>query len=242
MELGGLTASLTTTPKVKASFPDFQVLVSLIENVEVKEVVTWFEALKKEVTRDPVDSYDPEFLKDKPVLRSYRDFFWEIRVNLTRNRPVAGTLIRRGASGKRLPRINFLVELYNLASIKTEIVVAAFNADRLTENLKVQHVKTDEKPLGIEMRETLELQGGEIVVQDGENLVPAHTYRDAEDSRITENTMDVLLFFYDIPEIRPEKLSGAIETSKVITHFRDESQRLETCQEIERKRESKNGV
>jgi DNA/RNA-binding domain of Phe-tRNA-synthetase-like protein len=220
MELGGLTVSLTITPEVKVSFPDLQVLVSRVENVEVKDIDTQLEAFKEEVIQEARNSYNPELLKDKPVFRAYRDFFWQIKVDPTKNRPAAEALIRRVVGGKSLPCINTLVDAYNLASIKTEIAVAAFDADRLLGDLNMRYAKRGERFLGIGMKKPLVLQGGEIVVQDEEKLVAIYPYRDAEDSKVTEGTMNVLLLFCGVPGISLEKLSDSMKvTSKIITRF-----------------------
>jgi len=215
-----LVAYLTISPEVKESFPDLQVLVNSIENVTVKKVDPRLEAFKREVIQETKAAYDIESLKDEPVFRAYRDFFWKIKVDPTKNRPAAEALIRRVVSGKPLPRINTLVDAYNLASIKTEIAIAAFDADRLRGKLRMRYSEKDEEFLGIGMKKPLRLQGGEIVIQDEEKLVAVYPYRDAESSKVTEATRNVLLLFCGVPGISLEKLYEAMKVaSDFITRF-----------------------
>ncbi len=63
-----------------------------------------------------------EGLKDEPIFRTYRDFFWTMGVDPTKVRPAAEALIRRILVGRSMPRINTVVDAYNLASMTTHIL------------------------------------------------------------------------------------------------------------------------
>jgi DNA/RNA-binding domain of Phe-tRNA-synthetase-like protein len=215
-----MVMALSVDSKVKASFPELEVLVGQINNVAVEKVTPKLEEFKKAVIEEARGSYDLEKLKDKPVLRAYRDFFWSIGVDPTKSRPAAEALIRRIVAGKPLPLINTLVDAYNLASVKTEVAIAAFDADRLAGNLRMRFAEEGEMFLGIGMNEPVRLRGGEIVVQDEEKLVAVYPYRDAEDSKVTEATRNVILLFCGVPGVTKEKLSEAMNVaSELVTRF-----------------------
>jgi len=195
-------------------------LVSLVGDVTVRRADPMLETFKEAVIRETRRSYETRSLKDEPLFRAYRDFFWMIKVDPTKNRPAAEALIRRVVAGKPLPRINTLVDTYNLASIKTGIAIAAFDADRLRGNLTMRYAGKDEKFLGIGMKKPLLLQGGEIVVQDDTKLVAIYPYRDADDSKVTEATQSVLLLFCGVPKVSLGKLGEAMKTAcDLITRF-----------------------
>lgn len=205
---------------VKAAFPDLTVLVVQINNVNVQSSGLKLEEFKKLVMEETRQFYDAETLKDRPVLRAYRDFFWRVNVDPTKIRPAAEALIRRVVVGNPLPRINTLVDAYNLASIKTEVAVAAFDADNLRGDLIMRFAKKGEKFHGIGMNKPLHLQGSEIVVQDAEKLVAVYPYRDSEDSKVSEATKNVLLLFCGVPGITEEKLLEAMKvTVDYVTRF-----------------------
>jgi len=127
---------------------------------------------------------------------------------------------REARGGRSLPCINTLVDAYNLASIKTGIAIAAFDADRLQGDLTMRYAEEDEKFLGIGMKKPALLQGGEIVVQDREKLVAIYPYRDADDSKVTEATRNVLLLFCGVPGISVRRLTDASKVaSEYITRF-----------------------
>jgi DNA/RNA-binding domain of Phe-tRNA-synthetase-like protein len=211
-----LVVSLTLSSDVKTAFPDLMVLVSQISGVNVEAVNPRLEEFKETITEEMRRFCTAEILKDRPVLRAYRDFFWQIKVDPTKTRPAAEALIRRIVTGKPLPTINTLVDAYNLASVKTEVAIAAFDADKLRGDLTMRFAERDEEFLGIGMDKPLRLQRGEIVIQDDEKLVAVYPYRDAEDSKVTEATRNVALLFCGVPGINRETL---IDTMKITSEY-----------------------
>jgi len=212
--------SVTISEEVRRAFPNLHVLTSSIENVIVEKSNSELEEFKREILQEIQDAYDLENLKDRPILRAYRDFFWKLGVDPTKTRPAAEALIRRLLRGKPLPRINTLVDAYNLASIKTEIAIAAFDSDKIRGELTMRYAETGEEFLGIGMKTPLRLNGREIVISDEEKLLAVYPYRDAEDTKVTEATRNVLLLFCGVPGIPMQKLLEAKDvTLKFVTKF-----------------------
>jgi DNA/RNA-binding domain of Phe-tRNA-synthetase-like protein len=118
-------------PALKGRFPGLQVVVGEVEGVRVGSSGTELQKFKEEVLQEVKHKYTLESLKDIAVFRAYRDFFWRVGIDPTKIRPAAEALIRRILVGKPIPMINNVVDSYNLASIKTEVALAAFNRDEL---------------------------------------------------------------------------------------------------------------
>ncbi len=184
--------------------------------LNVQKTSSGLEDLKKVVVGEVRAQYSLETLKDVPVFRAYRDFFWSVGIDPTKIRPAAEALIRRIIAGKEIPTINTLVDAYNLASIRTGIAIAAFDQSRLRGSLSMRYAKAGERFLGIGMSEAIELKGGEVVVSDAEKLIAVYPYRDAESSKVTEETRVVVLMVCGCPNIEEEALQQA---EKVVTEF-----------------------
>src|SRR2546426_1594261 len=165
-------------------------------------------------------TYVLETLKDEPRLRAYRDFFWRVGVDPTKVRPAAEALLRRVIQGKPFPRINALVDAYNLASVETRIALAAFDKAKLRGDLRMRRSRLGEEFLGIGMQAPLALTGVEVVCEDADRLVAIYPYRDADASRATSETHDVRLLVCGVPGISNEALqgAGAVATS-LVTRF-----------------------
>lgn len=214
------TTSLSIEPSLKKRLPDLEVVVGRIENVTVRASTPELEALKREIAEQARRMYSLDSIKDNPTFRAYRDFFWKIKVDPTKIRPAAEALVRRVVGGKPLPRINSLVDAYNLASIKTEVALAALDAGKLHGNLLMRFASEGEEFLGIGMKKPVKLTGGEVVVSDDEKLVAIYPYRDADASKVTEETRNVLILVCGVPGINEDKLRSAMTvTFDFITRF-----------------------
>jgi len=212
--------SLSIESSLQERFPDLKVLVGRVENVTVKESTVELEGFKKDIIQQAKGEYSLESIKDNPIFRAYRDFFWKIKVDPTKIRPAAEALVRRVVGGNPLPCVNSLVDAYNLASIKTEIALAAFDADKLRGNLLMRFASEGEEFLGIGMPKPVKLIGGEVVVSDDEKLVAMYPHRDADASKITEETKNTLLLVCGVPGIGEDKLRSALKvTFDFITMF-----------------------
>jgi DNA/RNA-binding domain of Phe-tRNA-synthetase-like protein len=205
---------------LKGRFPGLQVVVGHVEGVRVGNSGTELQEFKEEVLREVKNKYNLESLKDIAVFRAYRDFFWRVGIDPTKIRPAAEALIRRILAGKSIPIINNVVDSYNLASIKTEVALAAFNRDELKGTLLMRAALKGERFLGIGMSEPMELNGGEIVISDQEKLVAVYPYRDAEKSKVSGTTRNLLILVCGVPGIDEKLLVDAGKVAlDVVTRF-----------------------
>ena len=84
----------------------------------------------------------------------------------------------------------------------------------------MRFAKRGEKFQGIGMEKPMVLQGGEIVVSDMEKLVAVYPYRDAESTKISEKTKNVLLLVCGVPGIEKETLRNAAQVAlEYVTSF-----------------------
>jgi len=119
-----------------------------------------------------------------------------------------------------LPLINTLVDAYNLASVKTEIALAAFDVDKLRGKLLMRTAQNGEEFIGIGMSKPMILQGDEIVISDEQKLLAIYPHRDAEDTKVTEQTKNILLLICGVPGISEELLRNAAYVAiELITRF-----------------------
>jgi DNA/RNA-binding domain of Phe-tRNA-synthetase-like protein len=205
--------SLKIDSKLKTRFPDLTVLTLHIKGVQIQKRGAELENFKVEVMRQVRNDYNLDSVKDQPTFRAYRDFFWSIKIDPTKIRPAAEALIRRILAGKSLPRINTLVDAYNLASIKSRIALATFDADRLEGKLLMRFAEEGEQFIGIGMEKPLILKGGEIVVSDEKKLVAIYPYRDADNTKVTEKTENITIVVCGVPGIPKQDLKNASQVA-----------------------------
>jgi DNA/RNA-binding domain of Phe-tRNA-synthetase-like protein len=205
--------SLKIDSELKTRFPDLTVLTLHIKGVQIQKRGAELEKFKVEVMRQVRNDYNLDSVKDHPTFRAYRDFFWSIKIDPTKIRPAAEALIRRILAGKTLPSINTLVDAYNLASIKSRIALATFDADRLEGDLLMRFAEEGEQFIGIGMEKPLILKGGEIVVSDETKLIAVYPYRDADNTKVTEKTENVTIVVCGVPGIPKQDLENASQVA-----------------------------
>jgi DNA/RNA-binding domain of Phe-tRNA-synthetase-like protein len=211
---------LNISADLRACFPGLRVLVVSIANVKVEKESVELRRFGEGIVEQVKEGYDLKSLKDVPIFRAYRDFFWSVGIDPTKNRPAAEALIRRILRGKPLPKINTLVDAYNLASIKTCVALAAFDSDKLRGNLVMRFAREGEKFLGIGMEKPAELRGSEVVIADEEKLIAIYPHRDSDQTKVTKDTENVLLLVCGVPGIEAGVLSNARQVAiDYITKF-----------------------
>lgn len=212
--------SLNIDSKLKTRFPELDALTLDIQGVTIKKKHTELEKFKQEVEEQVRKEYTLESVKDHPTFRAYRTFFWGIGIDPTKIRPAAEALTRRILAGKPLPRINTLVDAYNLASIKTRIALATFDANKLEGKLLMRFAEENEHIVGIGMDKPFVMKGGEIVLSDETKLIAVYPYRDADDTKVTESTENVSIVVCGVPGISKEMLENASRvTLEYVTRF-----------------------
>jgi DNA/RNA-binding domain of Phe-tRNA-synthetase-like protein len=205
---------------VLQKFPNLMVLVGEVKGVRVSEADPRLEEFKEEVFAEVRSRFTLEGLKDEPVFRAYRDFFWRIGIDPTKVRPAAEALIRRVLGGRGIPRINTAVDAYNLASMTTCTALAAFDIDRLNRDIIMRFASKGEEFLGIGMDKPVTLAGGEIVMVDASRLIAIYPHRDADYSRITPQTKNLMLVSCGVPSISLDQLKEAADrASEFVTRF-----------------------
>ncbi|WP_214084243.1 B3/4 domain-containing protein [Methanoculleus sp.] len=197
--------------EILAAFPCLSVAEGDVGPLSIQEKNPSLKALKDEIVRSVREQYTLEQVKDEPLFRAYRDFFWRVGVDPTRTRPASEALVRRILAGKMLPAINTAVDAYNLASVRTGIPIAAFDADTLGGDLAMRFAEEGEAFLGIGMATPVMLHKNQVILTDEDAIVAVYPYRDSDATKITLATKVVHIVACGVPGVEGEKVYSAYE-------------------------------
>jgi DNA/RNA-binding domain of Phe-tRNA-synthetase-like protein len=207
---------LRLDPRLRERFPDLNAEIIHFRDVHVERQDQRLEEYKDMVATRLKERWNLDQLRDDPMFRTYRDFFWRLGIDPTKNRPAAEALIRRVLRDSPIPRINTWVDAYNLVSMETAIPIASFDADLLGGELLMREATAGEEFTGIGMEKPVTLTGGEAVIEDGDRLVAIYPYRDADHSKVTFKTANVLMLMCGSPGITLDTLSQASSVARDI--------------------------
>jgi DNA/RNA-binding domain of Phe-tRNA-synthetase-like protein len=195
--------------EVLDAFPGICVAEGDIRSVRIATESPGIETLKREVIREIQSRYSLEQVRNEPVFRAYRDFFWSVGVDPTKTRPASEALVRRILSGGALPGINTAVDAYNLASVRSGIPIAAFDADTLAGALTLRFSREGERFLGIGMERPVVLKKNQVIMTDMEQIIAMYPYRDSDETKVTPTTQNIRIITCGVPRIEREQLIEA---------------------------------
>jgi len=199
--------------EVAAKFPQLAISIGTINNVVVERENEKIRQLKQAVYAEVRAKHDIEKLKENPVVRAYRDFYWKLDIDPTKTRPSGEALLRRVLHGGELPTISTAVDAYNLASMKTIIPISGFDMDALNPPFSVRFAEEGETFTGIGMDKPLALKSNMLVLADTKRVLCIYPHRDADQTKITEKTRNILLIGYGAPGITTQQLEEAVRTA-----------------------------
>lgn len=202
---------LDISDSLQNKFPGLAAQALRFRGVTVKVESPELEDKKEDVYSEINRRWTLDGLKDDPIFRAYRDFFWRLGIDPTKNRPAAEALIRRTLRRNPIPKINTWVDAYNLVSMLTAIPIASFDMDKLSGKPLMREAKQGEKFLGIGMKNPVTLTGGEAVIEDANRLIAIYPYRDADYSKVTMTTRNVYMLMCGAPGISLQKLAESSE-------------------------------
>lgn len=197
--------------EVSKRFPQLSISVGVIKDISVEKENAKVQKLKKILFKEMRAKYRIEKLKDNPTVRAYRDFYWMLGIDPTKIRPSGEALLRRVLHGGEIPTISTAVDSYNLASLETIIPISGFDFDKLNLPFNVRYAENGECFMGIGMEKPLALTDKMLVLADSKQVLCIYPYRDANQTKITEQTKNVLIVGYGAPGINERQLKEAVE-------------------------------
>jgi DNA/RNA-binding domain of Phe-tRNA-synthetase-like protein len=147
-----------------------------------------------------------ETLKDHPVVRAYRDFYWRVLgIDPTKQRPAQEALLRRVLRGEPLPRISPVVDAGNAASVKYMVPVGLYDLAKIRGGvLRIRMSRKGEvfRPIGGSPYEL----DNQIVLASDSQILHVYPYRDSVETKIDPSTRDVLVVVAGVPGVEEERL------------------------------------
>lgn len=109
-------------PAVLEKIEPFFIGIGIITNVEVIKPAKNLDSIKEQVFQNIRNNYTLENIKETPVVKAYRKFYWQhLNIDPTKTRLSGEALARRILNNQDIPLINNCVYAINLVSIHTQL-------------------------------------------------------------------------------------------------------------------------
>lgn len=153
-----------------------------------------------------------EDLEKDPLLGAYRQF-------LNGEAGAGENLLRRALFAGGIKSINNVVDGLNLVCAKTRVTLAAFDASKVSGEMRLEVTKTTERLRSIGGKE-VEIPAGSLVLRDEERLLSWVGRRDGEASKVEKATKQVWLLGVKVPGIAVAVVEKALlEAIDELSHY-----------------------
>jgi lysyl-tRNA synthetase, class I len=198
---------------VVEKFPGLKCGVAVIRGVKVQKSIPELEKLKKETVKQMIKEFKDVDLKDVPVLKEYRRIYKATGVDPTKKKPSPLALLTRVKKGQELYTVNTLVDVYNLAVMKTQVSMGAFDLKNLNFPTYLRFAKEGEQFTPLMSDKASSVRKGELIYADKKGLVFCRdlNYRDSDFTKITDKTRDTILYVDGTIVTSEEELKTATE-------------------------------
>jgi DNA/RNA-binding domain of Phe-tRNA-synthetase-like protein len=159
--------------------------------------------VKALIGRDPIINH--------PYIASMRNLYRTFGTKPADYHPSAEALVRRAIKTQQLPLINTAVDAYNAVSVRYLITMGGFDTDLIEGDIALRFSKGNEafSPLG-EIEHEYTYPGEVVYADDKRVLTRRWNYRDCVETRITERTVNVVMFEDGSPEISRVEIEKAL--------------------------------
>ena len=202
-------------------YPEINIGVLIGKNIDNTKNIDELDEMQREAINQAQKQIGDQPITKHPHIASWRNLYRSFGTKPGDYRPSAEALIRRSIKTGRLPRINNVVDLYNLVSVKYIIPMGGFDLDKIDGDIHLRFSEglEDFTPLG--QSEKQQTYQGEVVYADNTRILTRRwNYRDADQTKITPSTKNIVMFLDAGPEIPNKKVQEALEDfSKLMRNY-----------------------
>jgi len=193
-------------------YPDVHIGVVICAGLNNKSSYTHLARLQQEALDAAKIKIGDHPITKHPHIASWRRMYKSFGTKPGDYRPSAENLIRRAIKTGKLYRINTAVDIYNVISVKYLLPMGGFDLDHIDGTIRLRKSDGGESfhPLGTKGPE--ETYTGEIVYADDSRVLTRRwNYRDAVNTLITKDTVNLVMFFDASSAITVEVVEDAMD-------------------------------
>jgi len=189
-------------PKIFESYPDLKIGLIVIKEMDNSRRISSVEGLLRGICAQRSREFAEKELIEEPMVKVWNEAYGNFGVNPNKFKPSIVALLKRIKSGKELPHINPLVDLYNYYSLKFLLPIGGEDLDWLCGDLKLTFTKGGEafRPLGsIEVEEAKE---GEVAYMDEGGITCRYwNHRECERTKFRSKTSNAVIIIEDLSKL-----------------------------------------
>lgn len=193
-------------------YPDLKIGAILIKGINNSKRVSGVESLLRGICAQRERQYKDVDLHMEPFIAEWDKAYGRFGINPKKNMPSITALLKRAVSGKEIPHINALVDIYNYYSLKFFLPIGGEDIDWLHGDLNLKYTKGGEpfRPIGsIDVQTASE---GEIAYMDNGGITCRYwNHRECERTKFTNKTVNALLLVEDLSKMHMDEFGKLLK-------------------------------
>lgn len=185
---------------------DLKIGAILIKGMNNSKRVSAVESLLRGVCAQRTKEFAEKDVYDHPMIQPWSQAYGKFGINPKKFPPSIAALLKRLKSGKEIPHINLLVDIYNYFSLKYVLPIGGEDLDWLCGDLNLTFTKGGEpfRPIGsIEVEEAKE---GEAAYMDNGGITCKYwNYRECERTKFTAKTVNAVILIEDLSKMHMDQ-------------------------------------
>lgn len=191
-------------------FPDLQIAVVIVKDIDnhiYEPIIADMLRGEEQFCRN---IFSEQKVSEHPNIKSWRKAYTKFGAG-SHYRSSVEALVKRVQRAENIPTINNLVDIYNLISLKYLVPVGGEDLKAISGDIKLTFASGKERFRAIYSQENDPPVNGEIVYLDNDNdvLCRRFNWREADKSKITENTTSAIIYIEGITPVNAIELKEA---------------------------------
>jgi len=156
-------------------------------------------------------------LANEPEISLWHEIYKKFGSNPRKYLPSVEALLKRVQSGKMLPSINTIVDIYNYLSIKYHLPMGAEDVDAVVGDIRLIRAQGTEAGRYIGGKDSEVCEAGEVIYADDAGFMCRRwNWREADRTKITSETKRAVLVMELAPELSRKVLDDALHEACVL--------------------------
>lgn len=199
-------------PKIFEQNNDLKIGAILIKGMANSKRVSAVESLLRGICAQRHKEFAEKDIYEHPMVQAWSQAYGKFGINPKKYPPSIAALLKRVKSGKEIPHINLLVDIYNYFSLKYLLPIGGEDLDWLCGDLNLTFTKEGEPFRPIGSIEVEKAQEGEAAYMDSGGIICRYwNYRECERTKFTTKTVNAVLLVEDLSKMHMDAFGSVLQ-------------------------------
>ena len=201
--------------RISEKYPELKIGVVVARGIDNSKKSEEIQKRVREIEAKTREEITPEEIVEIPVIARWREIYKSFGAKPGKFRNSVEALVKRVVRGDEIYKINALVDIYNLISVKHVMTVGGEDLEKIEGDLILDFAKGNEEFIPLGSKENDSPWEGEVVYKDNKGVIcRCWNWREAERTKLTKNTKNAVVVIENPLPGQEDKLKSALEELK----------------------------